>query len=342
MLAKLVRAYVNWREKSNSKRVHFDPAFGDPKALALQDKVASGDWKAARDALRAAGKDWERRSTLLALLTEPPAVDGWLAEWVKKEPNHPDAVLTHGATLIVWAWDARTASYAEHVRADQWQSFGERLKQAKKVMDRALSVCPEDPSVWCEMMSLAIGTHEDFDTIKKYFKRAVAIDPWNAGAHSRMLQASCAKWYGSSEVMWKFARSVTSAPDCPPTFQSLLAQAHLEELFDRFRKAGSSDGEKIESEYWGDSAVRKEIMEAYKVFSTAHPQRTTNAEFYAGNHFAFALYSIGAYGKAVKEFELLDYRVTQFAPWGYFGFPASRFLRTKEVAEEKFKAATSG
>ncbi len=73
---------------------------------------------------------------------------GLIEEWIKTSPACASAETALGRVLISFAWKARGGYWASEVTDTQWKVFGERLNQAKAVLDRV----KERPPQWYSIM----------------------------------------------------------------------------------------------------------------------------------------------------------------------------------------------
>lgn len=67
-----------------------------------------------------------------------------LEQWVKARPDSSAARVALGQTLVSYAWEARGSGYSDTVTEEGWKKFGERLKQAKAVLDQV----KDKPAPW--------------------------------------------------------------------------------------------------------------------------------------------------------------------------------------------------
>src|SRR6202035_4716733 len=72
-----------------------------------------------------------------------------------------------------------------------------------------------------------------------------------------MIQALAAKWFGSHEEMFEFARSASAQAREGHSVHRVIAEAHLEKWLNLPRE--SSDGKARQAGYFSDELVRREI-----------------------------------------------------------------------------------
>ncbi|MFH9939376.1 hypothetical protein ACH4OT_08640 [Streptomyces murinus] len=166
-----------------------------------------GDWASAAELLRANGRDWERRSALTAELgTLAAEEDGWLLAWEAARPDDPDAAVVRAQSTVQLAWDLRGARQARYTSREQFEGFGRMLSAARKEIARAAELNPEDPTPYVVEIWVALGlgcSHAEMDEL---WERITSRDPYHYGAHYAALQYWCAKWRGSKELAFDFAR----------------------------------------------------------------------------------------------------------------------------------------
>jgi tetratricopeptide (TPR) repeat protein len=118
------------------------------KLLAAKEIEANGDiainrFNEAIDSLEDRELDsvWKERISLLE-------------EWIKMSPASATAKISLGKVLISYAWKARGSDVASEVTESDWKKFGERLDQAKAILDQAKDRPPHWYSV---MQQCALG-----------------------------------------------------------------------------------------------------------------------------------------------------------------------------------------
>jgi hypothetical protein len=111
-----------------------------------------------------------------------------------------------GDYYIKWAWVARGGGYANTVNDQQWQLFGQRLKQAQQILEAAYAQYPDEPAISNMMLTVALGESLDRDTMETWFQRAIKADPNDYTAYSSKIWYLQPRWYGNATEVWKFGQ----------------------------------------------------------------------------------------------------------------------------------------
>jgi hypothetical protein len=87
-----------------------------------------------------------------------------------------------GTFYVNYAWQARGDGPGATITPKGSGDFADRLKIAGELLTRASDLDPDFPDPATEMLSVVMGEGGDRDTMEKWFKRAIAIDPDNRTA----------------------------------------------------------------------------------------------------------------------------------------------------------------
>jgi Domain of unknown function (DUF4034) len=98
-------------------------------------------------------------------------------EWEAKYPASPTARIATAQFYIRYAWQARSSAYADEVTEEGWQLFGERLAQARSILDQTKSLTPACPMWWSIYQTVALGQGWDREEYDALFKEAVKFEP---------------------------------------------------------------------------------------------------------------------------------------------------------------------
>ena len=205
-------------------QVKLDPALADPVLDAALAACRINDWKPAREALTAAGKDWDRRGVYVQAFGEVAAVaPKWVDYWRTAEPSSPDAAVVFAQSLVVKAWNARKGRYASSTTRDQFQRFHEILKTGADEAMKAADKAPEDPTPWMTMVTAARGLQLSNSAFERVWQELLIRDSLNRRAHIQALQYWQPKWSGSREQAKTFVEdTATRAPHSAVAFQLRL------------------------------------------------------------------------------------------------------------------------
>jgi hypothetical protein len=305
------------------------PLAGDPTAHRIKDDLALGRWQDFHDFL-AAIRDWERRRFYLdKALDGLTGVPDWMQQWVAARPDSALPYLFRGMLLIDWAWDARGGGWAKTVQEDAWAVFHGRLVQADRDLARAAALDEADPTPHAKGLVVAKGLSLGLPEIKRRFGEVTRRDQWFAGAYYQMVECVAAKWAGSHEEMFGFARWTTgSAPDGSPLHR-VVATAHLERWL--YLPRDTENGAEVRKTYFRREEVRAEIRQA-ALRSVYSPRYVPNG-FTASdrNLFAMCFGLMGDYAAQLDQMSLIG-PLIQAAPWQYQGSPGRIYERARTAA----------
>ncbi|WP_079312089.1 hypothetical protein [Microbispora sp. GKU 823] len=295
---------------------------GDPGAAGLRSVLIARDWRSAQSFLGSV-TDPDDRAFYVNVCGSVEGVQDWIDEWIAAEPDSTLPLLVKGAHGIKWAWEARGAAVAEMTSEQQFREFHRRLKVAEDCLDEVVERDPDDVAAWSFLVVSARGRQVGREETLRRFHAATSRHPGHVHTHSQMLQWLCAKWFGSEEEMFAFARrAVTDSPPGSPLGR-LVAEAHLEKWLSLDR------GE--DEEYMARPDVRAELRAAadHSVRHPAYRRRPGWPEDH--NLFACAFVLAGDHVAARERFEALGDLVTE-RPWSYLGDPGRVCARMRQVA----------
>lgn len=309
----------------------FDAALDDHELAAARDAAAAGDWQPAREVVRAAHGDWERRVHRVEVLGEFAAEDpDWLRAWLAAEPSGAEAAVVHAKAEVCRAWNARGGAWASQTSADAFRAFARILNDAEQAIDRAVHVAVDDPSPWITYLWLTIGRGEPWALFEQRWTELVARDPHNYLAHEARFQHSCLKWAGSHELMYDFCyRAAAAAPPGSP-LAVLPLQAHFEwEL--KETALNPTAGALKATAMWAGEQVRRDIDTA--VHQWLAPGQPSHAlALKARSVLARAMTKARRHAEAAEHFTAIGPYVSEY-PWYYENRGAERaFLEARKQA----------
>lgn len=130
---------------------------------------------------------------------------GKCRRWVEHSPHEISARIALSQAFIGYAWHARGGGWAKDVSQQQWADFHQRMAEAKRVLQQAMSLQPSDPYRYNLMMDLAIAEgwpqEKVFDLVEASFSDQPAFDQILV-AVARYLQP---RWYGKPGEVHQFA-----------------------------------------------------------------------------------------------------------------------------------------
>jgi hypothetical protein len=305
-----------------------DPLAGDAVAHRFRAELAEGRWQEFHDFL-AADRDWTSRDFYVSKLSDVTGRPGWLEEWIQARPGSSLPWLFRGDHGLNWAWQARGMGRANTVAQDAWQVFYARLVDADRDLARAAAMDDADPTPHARSIRAAIGLNLGQPEKQKRFSEAVRRDRWHRNAHTIMVQGTAAKWSGSNQEMFDFARwSSSEAPD-GSSVHVVIPLAHLERWLNLTQE--SDDGKARQAQYFRDGQVGAEILQAADR-SVRSPRYLANRYTPSDrNIFAMCFSLMHDYPAQLEQMNLIG-PLVQASPWNYQGNPGAAYERARARA----------
>jgi hypothetical protein len=192
-----------------------DPAFGDPRARALITALTARDRQTVREIFLTAA-DPDDHAGLMEVAADVAGVQEWIGEWVAAEPGATLPLLLQGCHAVSWAWEARGARYARFTKEEQFREFFRRLQFAEDCLDEVVSRDPDEVTAWTWLTLSARGRQVGPEEAAARFAEVTRRVPDHVVAHEQRLQYLCAKWFGSHQEMFAFAREAAATRPSSP------------------------------------------------------------------------------------------------------------------------------
>lgn len=192
------------------------------------------------------------------------------------------------------------------------------LAAAENCLDEVIERDPGCAEAWHYLVVLGRARQLPMEERRRRFGKLIEIGPTHLFGHEQMLNNVMAKWSGSHEAMFDFAR--TRAAAHPGTdIQLLVAQAHLE-----YWRAEKTAG------YLNRGEVAGEIYAAARN-SLWHPgYRRSLLTPVLWNHFAYCL-SLGSFHREACEiYDQIGDEWIRTAPWN----GVKRYARSRDRADD--------
>ncbi|MGC0415858.1 hypothetical protein [Embleya sp. AB8] len=289
-----------------------DAAAGDAEIAAARDTVVrTGDHTAAEAILARVGRDWDRRHLCVDTLAEA-ALDSpqWFTRWAEAAPESPDLLVLAAQVALDRAWQARGGGYARHTSAEAFAEFGRLLVDAETACMYACEAAGDDPTPWVTRLWVGIGRRSPREVFDARWDELVARDPHNRNAHLTAIQFLAAKWYGSHEEMYAFARTHAEAAPAGSPLALLVLRAHIEYMI------AESDSTAFSlDDFWAHPAVTADTDDARARYTLdGGPRRATWLLDHSLLGFAYALSE--RWHHLGRELLATDGHVTD-QPWSY-------------------------
>ncbi|WP_394613774.1 hypothetical protein JNUCC0626_28200 [Lentzea sp. JNUCC 0626] len=203
--------------------------FDDDELMHAAVSLVSGDIDTALRLLALVRADPHRRELAFDVLGGVGnAVLPRLLDAAEEQPDNVDLLLLLGSAQSVAGWESRGAAGADRTSEGQWTGLRKFSAAAHRTLQRAAELDPEDVQPWALMMSMAVAMPEYRREAADVYDEVVERVPDLFNASFRRLHAACAKWYGSHDEMYGFARgAVEGLPDGHPML-ALIPTAHIE------------------------------------------------------------------------------------------------------------------
>lgn len=179
-------------------------------------------------------------------------------------PNEALAWYARGEMYVRYAWDGRSAQYADKVTPEQWKAFEERLPVAEKALQKAWELDPKDGRIAARMITVMMGLNKPRREMEKWFERAMNADTNNYTACDRKRYYLEPKWHGSAEEMLAFGRECLRSTNWAGRVPLVLVDTH--DALARYLP------KEKRSEYWTSSPERwRDVKESFEKFFKLYP-----------------------------------------------------------------------
>lgn len=280
------------------------------------DAALDGRYEPAAELLRQQREQgaWEDRDVVVAGLGRRAlAAPQWLDAWREAQPDDPDLAVVDARRLVEQAWEQRSHNDASQVGPEQFRAFHETLAQATERIQQAIDGSPGDPVPWALALRHARGTETDRATFEGYLDALQSTDPHHYGARHEAMQYLCAKWFGSHEEMYDFARASVEAAPREARVQSLLLDAVLEHV--------AAEPSALQA----DPGRVDEAITRAQGFVDANPDAGHHLTAPTRNVLARILFQLERHDEAYEQMQLLGPYATSY-PWRYWGEAREEFL----------------
>lgn len=213
---------------------YVDTAFDDDELLRAALALVSGDLGPALDFLAATRDQPYRRELAVDVLgAAGNVVLPALLDAEEERPEDVNLLLLLGAAQSIAGWQSRGAARAKHTSEEQFGGLTKFTARARQTLQRAAMLDPDDVAPWAALMAVALGAPTHRNEAAEVYEEVVKRVPDLVNATMRRLQSVAAKWYGSHDEMFAFARAgIVGLPDGHPLL-ALVPIAHIEMNLDK-------------------------------------------------------------------------------------------------------------
>ncbi|MCL8014918.1 hypothetical protein [Streptomyces sp. AS02] len=306
----------------------FDPDCGDTALTTARQDVTIGRWQGPRDLLRSTAADWPARGHRVRLLAQSCASSTTVESWLAAEPHSPDALVLKAATET-----ARTFHLA--IAAGRGAPMDtDRVDGAVLACRRAVDACPEDPTPWVSLISLARLYPSGIQRrqLERWWDELQARDPYSVEGHLQVLHYYSARWHGTHGFMYDFARDAAGVapPGCP--LPVLVQYARVEEY--RYILDGAKGRREAVGlgQHWDHDGAVRDVRRTWERWIIGRPDPVvTPVELRDLNHLAHAACLAGERETASALLRMLGRRATR-TPWSWTGDPVRQIVKWRERA----------
>jgi hypothetical protein len=163
-------------------------------------------------------------------MIEGTALAGWkkVDDSLAKVPDSEAFRLKlRGGFLTVAAWKARGEAPESAVSDETARAFRDRLQDARGCFERAWQLDSSDVYVPVRMIAVAKGLGAEKEEVRRWFDRAMKLDPGCFDACEAVISYLDPRWHGSKEKVLAFGRECARSKLIGSHIPLLLLQAHV-------------------------------------------------------------------------------------------------------------------
>jgi hypothetical protein len=221
-----------------------------------------------------------------------------------------------GAFWQSYGWEARTQAFAPLVPEAKFQTFEQRLLEARDAFEEAWKLRPDDARTAGKMLDIEKAIGGDRATMELWFERALKANGDQRDACWSKLDWLDPKWHGTTEEMMAFGRACGETRNWRAGITLLLADAH-----NRFQ---SKLPPEERSKYMSSPEVWSDIKSVFDEYLKHHPN-----DHKARSKYAALSYAATHYPEAHAQFEILGDRLTQWADFPFYPLEALKQMRAQ-------------
>ena len=289
-------------------------------AAAAVEAALAGDHRPAAELLQHTldARTWDDRSHVVDVFAGVSLrAPQWLDDWEASAPDDGGLALVRAATGIHRAWEHRSRMQASDVSQEQFEAFHATLADTTALLQRAADLLPGDPEPWALALVHARGLEAPPEVWHDYLSSVRAADPWHYGGHRAAMELLTAKWFGSHEEMYDFARRVAAEAPEDARVRTLPLAAVLEQMASGDTVAAVAD------------PATAEAVDLAHAWVEANQDRGQHVVAVHRNALVFVLFHCRRFREAYDQLVAVGPYATS-VPWGYYGEARAVFLQYRD------------
>jgi uncharacterized RDD family membrane protein YckC len=239
--------------------------------------------------------------TYIKDVKDAPMMRAVLDQWVQGHPGSHVPWLIRGTFEINGAWSIRGGGYSNEVRGQAWKLFFNRLKTAQSDLETSQRLAPQDPLPALELIGVARSLQFPRAAIEKYYDECIKAWPPLQEARYQKLEYLKAKWYGSDEKMFAYARGCLSLSKKNPILGLVLVHAYLQKNYDY----GEAANYLARPEVWADIS---------SIYARIFP--VVQGDIVYRENYVWMAYEAKKYDVAAEQFDAIGDQYTPSSYWG--------------------------
>lgn len=301
----------------------FDPDCGDAPLTSARQDIVIGRWQGLRDLLWVTGDDWTLRGHRIRLLAQACAGSSTVESWLAAEPSSADAQVLRAATETARAFHLAITA-GRGVPIDRG-----RVDTAVLACLHAAEACPEDPTPWVSLISVArlYPTGVRRRELARWWDELHGRDPYSTEGHLQVLHYYSARWHGTHGLMYDFARDAAGVAPPGCALPVLVQYARVEEyryVLDGAR--GRRESVRF-GQHWDHDGAVNDVRRTWERWVRARPDGdVAPVEWRDLGYLAHAACLAGTADVAAAVLRMLGRRATR-TPWSYTGDPEQQLTK---------------
>jgi hypothetical protein len=158
--------------------------------------------------------------------------------WARARPDSITPRVLLGRVLMDYAWLGRGAAYANQTSPQQFATFIQRLRVARRELELAERLKEKCPELYVRFIKLSMGQGLPREQAYAYFRRGQSLEPQYPYLYGMMANYLLPKWGGEQGEFERFVERIVS--DDPGGIGRELAARTAHFLMDQFSENGAA------------------------------------------------------------------------------------------------------